>query len=313
MTYRNELAAVVEECLRRGCRERKQTPECYERFRERHGIRSRRELDGVLFEKMYGREPDRSELQRMRFWRLSQHLPKSREEGILLGKALELSGEELEWFLREQLCFRSLQPEVYVAEVLPILFREYLCGISRERLALLQIDYGMQEHFRRHIFYADAIDCISGNDRMRKIQYREHLYSKNFSGEMKLYFQKDAVLSREKVMRLLILLLLPDVDASVLDGWLKKLGYAPLNPQRVWNGYVDEAVLRVLGICDARKTGERKKDKDMMKKVLADYDRLVQNRLEKEEKRELQRLLRNLRFMKFRSFGEEQYGKENQR
>ena len=51
----------------------------------------------------------------------------------------------------------------------------------------------------------------------------------------------------------------------------------------------------------------------MMKKVLADYDRLVQNRLEKEEKRELQRLLRNLRFMKFRSFGEEQYGKENQR
>ena len=71
--------------------------------------------------------------------------------------------------------------------------------------------------------------------------------------------------------------------------------------------------MRVLGICDARKTGERKKDKDMMKKVLADYDRLVQNRLEKEEKRELQRLLRNLRFMKFRSFGEEQYGKENQR
>ncbi len=312
----DRMRRLAEACLAGGRARKTESSPFFEAFARRRGLKSRRALDAAVFRAMYGREPQRQDIQRVRFWRLGQHLPRSREEAVLLGQALDLSGTDLDAFLTEELCFSSLRfgasPDA--GPFLSSLFREYLCQIPPKRLCLLGIEAGKQRHYGRHILYADAIDCIALSPEVRRVHYREHLYSQNFSGEFKKYFSEPALLSRETALRLLLLLLMPDVDADALNAHLKRLGFAALNPARAWNGHADAAVLGILEIADSQKTGRREADKERMKELLSEYDRLLVKKLVQAKADGDgcgQRLARSLRFMKFRSFGEERHGKEH--
>lgn len=302
------VSEIIEECMCRGMQKKKRVSPYFEAYQKRHGIKSVYELDRVIFVKMYGREPLQNEIQKVRFWRLCQHLPKSREEGMLLGQALELTGEEMEKFLCEELYIEKNIGRKKRAEVLGALFQEYLCQITGERLEMLHILPGEQKKNRRHIFFADAIDCIAMESSLIPLIYARHSYSRNFNSEFHKYFQEAADISRENIIRVLIILLLPDLDGDVLNQWLQKLGYAPLNPQRVWKGYIDYGILRMLELCSEGRTGNRKYDKEKMKRILAEYDREVLRQIKLLDKgdsidNKKRKVLKNLRFMKFRSIG----------
>ena len=96
--YQKEMNACIENALRIAGEKKKCSSIWFENYRKRHGLNSLQALDREIFIRMYQREPKENEIQRVRFWRLSRHLPKSRKEAVRLGQALELSGEALDCF-----------------------------------------------------------------------------------------------------------------------------------------------------------------------------------------------------------------------
>ncbi len=306
--YETEITACIDRCLRTAAERTQQNSVWFGEYKARHNISSLRKLDREIFFRMYGKEPSEHEMQKVRFWRLSQHLPRNREECIRLGQALELSGDGMDHFFTEGLCSQRLSSVENREQMIEELFQQYLCRISYERLDRLNVKPGTQRRYLRHIFYADAMDCLDVDASMKAHCYREHLYSRNFAGEFRKYFEKDTIISRENILRLLILLLMPDVDSRILGEWLVRLGYAPLNQVRALNGYVDFAISYILGLAIDEPSEGAETDRERMKGILREYDHAVKMRIAKEEKsgnNAALQYLKNLRFMKFRSMDNE--------
>lgn len=303
--YQKEMNACIENALRIAGEKKKCSSIWFENYRKRHGLDSLQALDREIFIRMYQREPKENEIQRVRFWRLSRHLPKSRKEAVRLGQALELSGEALDCFLTEGLVTQRFTPVKKRDQAMDALFLQYLCRIAPERLEQMQILPGTQKKHIRHIFYADAIDCLDMEDAHRRHCYKEHLYSRNFAAEFEKYRKPDTIISRGNALRLFILLLMPDLNAAAMNRYLTLFGYAPLQPGRYVDGYVDYAVCQALDLCEKGRTGDWEKDKEEMKKKLRLYDRAVRERhlsaLAVKEGDAVRKYLRKLRFMKFYS------------
>lgn len=303
--YESEISACIEEALRRENEKKRRSSIWFENYRRRHGLASTQLLDGEIFFRMFQKEPKAHEIQRVRFWRLSRHLPMSRKEAVRLGEALELSGQALDCFLTQGLVSQRLTPVQNREEILDALFVQYLSRISVIRLEKMQILPGTQRKHVRHIFYADAIDCLDVEDAYRRHYYSEHLYSRNFTAEFQKYRKPGTVISRENMIRLLMLLLMPDLDVSVMNRFLIRFGYAPLQPERYVDGFVDFAVCQMLAFCEKGRSGNSEKDKEEMKRKLRLYDRAVKERYlfvsSGSEGHALKRNLNKLRFMKFSS------------
>lgn len=305
--YTEALECCIEESLKLAVAKTKRSSPWFEAYRQRHGIAKKGSLDREIFLRMYGREPASHEIQKIRFWRLGQHLPGSREEGLHLGKALELTGEELDRFVTEELGIQKASPVDGRSRLMYRLLEQYLCWISYERMELLHIRPGTQKKHIRHIFYTDALDCLAVEKREREYYYREHLYSRNFAAEFQRYFQEETIISRENMIRMLILLLMPDIDSSILSEWLVLFGYSPLDAKNKTFGYMDYAVDSVLGLCAENGIAGRFEDKEQMKQILRSYDRLLKKWLRKMEtaqgicRTSEKQWLQRLRFMKFRS------------
>lgn len=107
--YETEITACIDRCLRTAAERTQQNSVWFGEYKARHNISSLRKLDREIFFRMYGKEPSEHEMQKVRFWRLSQHLPRNREECIRLGQALELSGDGMDHFLR-RVCAASSYP-----------------------------------------------------------------------------------------------------------------------------------------------------------------------------------------------------------
>lgn len=122
-----EIDACIDQSLRMAAENPRQSLVWFEEFKKRHGISSLQKLDQEIFFRMYGKKPGAHEVQRIRFWRLSQHLPRNREECIRLGRALELSGQEMDHFLTEGLCSQRFTPVENRERIIEDLFQQYLC------------------------------------------------------------------------------------------------------------------------------------------------------------------------------------------
>lgn len=89
--------ALVEQCLKK---EKELRPELlwlqkmYERFCEREGAVKKGEADRILYQRMYGKNPEKSsDLLKIRYWRTGRHLPANREQCRRFGEALGLEKE----------------------------------------------------------------------------------------------------------------------------------------------------------------------------------------------------------------------------
>ncbi|NCC45304.1 MAG: hypothetical protein EOM18_17360 [Clostridia bacterium] len=238
MNYEVRIKEILESSIRMAGQREKISCSFFEEYRKKNGFAKIVESDRSIYIRMYGEEPSKIGLQKIRFWRLGHHLPKNRAEALALGQALELEWDDLDTFLKEHCLMRGIEVRKNHAEMFEELFPEYLCQITDERLQQLNITPGMQEQQKCHIFYSDALDCIRMEEKSRRLCYWQHMYSRGFSGEFRKYFIKESVLSRETVMRVLILLMMPDLNVDILNGHLLELGYGELNEKRRQEGYV---------------------------------------------------------------------------
>lgn len=305
-TYKAQIYACIENCLKMAGQKARQNSVWFENYRKRHKIASLQELDREIFFRMYAKNPQPHELQKIRFWRLKQHTPRNREESIRLGQALELSRPEMDRFLTEELHSQRLSPVTDKGEAMEYLFQQYLCRIPDARLDKLHIRPGTKRRHLRHIFFADALDCLDIEASTREHCYKEHLYSRNFASEFKKYLLPDTVISRENLMRLLILVLLPNLDKNSLSQWLIHFGYAPLMLAKDSFSCVDYAIGEALDLFQQAPRMGMAADKEHMQEILRQYDHAVKKRLRAEQSAGNaadERLLKKMRFMKFRSIG----------
>ena len=100
----------------------------FEALREKYHLGNRTQTDRAVYERMYGHAPEKpADCLKIRYWRTGRHLPASREQCRLFGKALQLSGE-VERFLIQGYCDRCDQ--AFEAETAG--------GAYQERIALLK-------------------------------------------------------------------------------------------------------------------------------------------------------------------------------
>ncbi len=305
-TYKAQIHACIEKCLKMAKQKARQSSVWFENYQKRHHIDSLQELDQEIFFRMYAKKPRPHELQKVRFWRLKQHTPRNREESIRLGQALELSDHEMDRFLTEDLHSQRLSPVNDKKDAMEYLFQQYLCRIPRDRLEKLHIRPGTQRRHLRHIFFSDALDCLDIEESIREHCYKEHLYSRNFASEFKKYLMPDTVISRENLLRLLILVLLPDLDRDTLNQWMVRFGYAPLLLGQDSFSCVDYAISEALDLFQQAPHRGMIADKECMQGILRQYDHTVKKRLRAEQdagNAAGEQLLKKLRFMKFRSIG----------
>ncbi|MBS6196385.1 MAG: hypothetical protein KH828_12475 [Clostridiales bacterium] len=324
----------------------------FEAYKERMQIATYRELDQVIFRRMYGREPEKTEDLKIRYWRCGQHIPQSREEMIRLGLALQVNRNEMDRMLTEILLEIRLNPlnirenvwiqrfetggtgEVYEdsyreaehgkaetregekeKEFLDGLCSRYLTLVPEKRLMELQIKGSIRKNLR-HILFADIAEtiCLSEND--RNYYMSSHSYSSNFASECRRYFKKNEKVSRETMERLLIVMLMPEVNREILNQCLVKLGYAPLSERirRKSGACMEDLLLWILEQFERYRSGEFEEDLRTQRAMLRCVDRVLVERLselkEKEDtcknrSREQRKILQDLRPMKFRSFGKE--------
>ena len=149
--YTEAMRICIEECMELAEKPKQSSP-WFEEYRKNHNISSTGALDRAIFYRMYSREPNSHEIQKIRFWRLQQHMPSRREEGIRLGQALDLTGEALDRFVMEALVSQKVSPVKDRSRIMNALLYQYLCRILPERLELLNIRPGTQKKQVRHIF-----------------------------------------------------------------------------------------------------------------------------------------------------------------
>lgn len=329
-TFRSDLQAELAEILKLSPTNR--SLEIYfEHFRQKEQISRYKDLDMLVFTRMYGRKPENSEALKIRYWRCGQHIPKNREEMIRLGLALEVSLEELNIMLTEILLETRLNPQdlpesVFSSADLPVipqtyddssdflsaLSRRYLALVPESRLRQLSIKTQDTENYLRHILFSDIMDCIWYPEAERTWYHRHHIYSRNFSSECARYFKKGEKISRSTLQRLLMVMLMPEIDADIMNASLEHLGYAPLSPeiQQKSGARTDCLFLWVLEQFKRYRTHDLEADKQLLKKMLqsvdgevAKYHTSLRSDSTSEGKKK-RKQLHDLRIMKFRSFGE---------
>lgn len=277
----------------------------FERVKIKEQISSYRELDSFIFQRMYERNPENSEVLKIRYWRCGTHLPKSREEMILLGKALEVSDEELDFMLKEILLETGLHVPEGASEFFKILSERYLALVPDERLGVLHIQREHVADNLRHILFADVMDCLSYPEKEREWYYGNHVYSRNFASECARFFKNAEVPGRSAAQRLLMVMLMPEISQKIMDDCLRGLGYAPLSEeiQRRSGAYADRLFLWILAQFDKYRSGDIEKDRQVQKAMMERMDAYIVRKISEDENGKHRKILQDLRIMKFRSFG----------
>lgn len=282
----------------------------FEQFRLKKQIARYGELDAVVFSRMYGRMPEKSECLKIRYWRCGWHIPKSREEMLLLGLALEATPEELDTMLTEILLETRLVPQdiqktfqslsdaqknqlsltdrscfdfstrsapMDTSFFLTALSQRYLALVPDERLRQLQINTRNTRNFLRHILFSDIMDCIWYPEPERIWYQEQHIYSRNFSSECARFFKKGEKISRITLQRLLTVMLLPTLTVDIMNECLESLGYAPLSPDiRTKSGtHTDCLFLWILEQFEQYRTDTPLADKQRQKQMLRYVDEKI--------------------------------------
>ena len=233
--------ALVEQCLKK---EKELRPELlwlqkmYERFCEREGAVKKGEADRILYQRMYGKNPEKSsDLLKIRYWRTGRHLPANLEQCRRFGEALGLEKEEMSYLFQGywDRCDRVFWPEeseeeMYVRRIafMEELIQEYLCKIPPSRMMDLNLNPREIRTHLRHLYFTDAVRCVEVWKKFEMKMIRRHISSVNYAAELERSLKLLGEIPRKTVIRHLILLGNPFVNQRVLNEGLTCLGYLPL-------------------------------------------------------------------------------------
>lgn len=293
----------------------------FEQFRRKQKITLAKDLDRTVFVRMYGREPEKSDALKIRYWRCGHHLPKNRDEMICLGQALDVSRKDLNTMLTEILLETGLYTEAYgkAPDFLTALSKRYLSLLPESRLDELQIKTNNTEKYLRHILFADLMDCIWCSEAEKNWYLKSHIYSRNFSSECARYFKKEEKISRSTITRLILIMLMPEINISIMNDALTYLGYAPLSFDicQKSGAHTDALFLWILEQMENCRSDNPEADRYLQKRMLRCVDEQIVTSIPKlsandtEQGKIYKRQLQDLRIMKFRFFGKGEYIEKN--
>jgi len=155
----------------------------------------------------------------------------------------------------------------------------YLLQIPSDRLMALHITPGQQFAQLRHLLYTDTMDCLAIPS--MEDHYRKHIYSRDLSSELNRYFKPGASLSRSSLIRILLLMTMPDIDPASLNAVLLRLGYAPLSPEihTASGASCDLLLLSLFDLYEPLRTGDLQKDRQSFKQLLKLLDQILCEKL----------------------------------
>lgn len=232
---------LAEECLDLGKAERPEQQwmeQVYDRFRAENGNLGKAEADQLIFYKMYAAEPVKgSDTLKIRYWRTGRHLPISREQCLMFGKALQLSEEE-ERFLIQGYCDRCdrvfeavTQEKLYLERtaLLRNLSKEYLDKVHPARKRQLYHSGANLSQSLRHLYYTDAKGYIRSGEGECTCQVGRHISSLNYMSEFGRQLKLLGEIPRKTMIRHLMIFANPFVNEEWLSRWLMQLGYLGLD------------------------------------------------------------------------------------
>lgn len=230
-----------------------------------NGIARKKELDRLVFERMYGRKPEKdTDFLSIRYWRTGRHKPQSREQCLSLGLALELGPEDTLFLLQgyydsADRIFSSADQKdpvyLYRRKQIETLAEQYLAMAHPLELEQMKISWKNPALYLRHYYVQDARQyvfscCNSGN--------ASHLTSATYVSE----FQKNRFLKgeipRKTMLRHLFLMQSPFLSRELLSQGLKNLGYLPLDPDHESRSgaRLDLLVIRLLELYERECSGK---------------------------------------------------------
>ena len=232
---------LAEECLDLGKAERPEQQwmeQVYDRFRAENGNLGKAAADELLFRKMYAAEPVKgSDTLKIRYWRTGRHLPISREQCLMFGKALQLSEEEGR-FLIQGYCDRCdrvfeavTQEKLYLERtaLLRNLSKEYLDKVHPARKRQLYHSGANLSQSLRHLYYTDAKGYIRSGEGECTCQVGRHISSLNYMSEFGRQLKLLGEIPRKTMIRHLMIFANPFVNEEWLSRWLVQLGYLGLD------------------------------------------------------------------------------------
>lgn len=272
MEDKSQIIALAKACIslrNKGRPEVEWIQRIYDRFRKEYRLPGKAETDRFIFEKMYSRIPEKaSDVLKIRYWRTGRHIPGNRTQCLSFGRALELSGEEMNYFIqryydRSDQVFESVPDKddlVYWERraFMEVLVDEYLMKIHPSRRLQMKISRKAMEHHIRHLYYTDSMAYVKDSRLNRQMDTERHITSINYGTELSRNLKLIGEIPRKTMIRHLIVLGMPFISKEIISRWLENLGYLALCEDHtlVSGEYLDWLLIRFLEFYEERCRGK---------------------------------------------------------
>ena len=225
----------------------------FDRITVKYGLPGRMETDLFVSRRLRGKGS--STQLKVRYWRTRQHLPENREQCIQLGRALELSHEEMvillqryydrshcefrrDYLDQEQDWIRSDQDSMYHTRQKCVndALEQYMQRLSSKADQVTVTPRVPISNYARHLYCIDALNYIYCSSPVRQERLNKHLTSSSFASEFSRTLRLLDNIPRKTMLRYLFLFYGADVSRSRLDEALTRLGYLPLDASHALSG-----------------------------------------------------------------------------
>ena len=277
----------------------------YKRFQDNCGIWEKQAADCLTYEKMYSCAPARpSDTLKIRYWRTGRHVPVSRDQCLMLGKALEMNREEMEFLIKSYYDKNDQSFEgredypVYQKrkELLEDMVMEYLKKIHPGRRRQMRIAKRSLENNVRHLYYMEAMKYVNIRPQQIDLYMDSHITSINYGSELNRSLRLEGEIPRKTMLRHFFIFGMPYVSKELMDERLEAFGYLPLREDHTMTdgGRLDWLVIRLLELYEDICRGQ---EPEKCSEWFQDACRMLDGYFEEEGQT-------NLRFMYFKALKE---------
>lgn len=225
----------------------------FDRITVKYGLPGRMETDLFVSRRLGGK--DGFTQLKVRYWRTRQHLPGNREQCIQLGKALELSDEEMMILLQRyydssdcefrrdcpdpaQRWIRSNREPLYHTrqKFVNDALEQYMQRLSGKAEQATVASRTPISNYARHLYCIDALNYIYCPSPVSQERRNKHLTSSSFASEFSRTLRLLGNIPRKTILRYLFLFYGADISRSRLDEALTRLGYLKLDASHALSG-----------------------------------------------------------------------------